>query len=513
MPSDMPSLKLRTARTIKWNVIDRVSSQLLYAVTGIVLARILSQEDFGLVGAIMVFQTFATLFIDSGFSYALIQRKNPTEVDYSTVLWFNVGVAVLIYAILWFFAPFIAGLFQNDTRLIPLSRVMFLTFIINATAIVQTNRLMKRMEVKMIAVSNTLGLTAGAIVGIWLAVNGYGAWAVVWQTIVLASVKSLLLWITSHWLPVMRFSWSSLRSIFRIGSGIMASSFLNTLFQNIYSFFIGNRVGLVSLGYYTQADKWSKMGVSSLSQVLTSSFLPVLSGFQDDRERFNRATAKMNRFTAYILFPAIGFLIVMAEPLFHLLFGTKWDASVILFQLLLVRGIFTVLSSLYNNYILALGRARLLVIMELVRDGVALVAIFLTLPYIAVTFPDDMTYGVKILLWGQVIASALTWIVTLVVTAHVASRNFWEYIADMLPYVCETVVIMPIMAIMSQLVDTPFLILCVQAVAGCGLYFAVNRVLHSRIQTDAMDYFMYRFRNRRVGKNKEKTPDNLNGIK
>ena len=136
-------LKLRTARTIKWNVIDRVSSQLLYAVTGIVLARVLTQEDFGLVGAILVFQAFALLFVDSGFSYALIQRKNPTHLDYSTVLWFNVGVAVLLYVILWFSAPLIAYCFQNDMRLVPLSRVMFLSFIINAASIVQTNRLMK----------------------------------------------------------------------------------------------------------------------------------------------------------------------------------------------------------------------------------------------------------------------------------------------------------------------------------------------------------------------------------
>ncbi len=492
-----PDLKLRTARTIKWNVIDRVSSQLLYAVTGIVLARVLTQEDFGLVGAILVFQAFATLFVDSGFSYALIQRKSPTNLDYSTVLWFNVGVAVLIYAILWFASPFIATLFQNDLRLISLSRVMFLSFIINATAIVQTNRLMKQMDVKMIAVSNALGLIAGAVVGILLAIYGYGAWAIVWQTIILATVKSFILWVTSHWLPLFKFSWDSLRSIFKVGSGIMVSSFLNIVFQNIYSFFIGNRVGLVSLGYYTQADKWSKMGVSSLSQVLTSSFLPVLSRFQDERERFNRATAKMNRFTAYVLFPAMGFLIVMAEPLFHLLFGTKWDASIVLFQLLLLRGIFTVLSSLYNNYILALGRAKMLVYMELVRDGVALIAIVVTLPYIAMSFPNDITYGVKILLLGQVIASALTWIVTLAVTAHVTSRNMWLYLGDLLPYIVETALVMLPMAVLLQWIDLHIVLLVLQATVGCGLYFIINKLLKSRIQSDVIDYFMYRFRKKK----------------
>ena len=329
------NLKLRTANTVKWNALDRILSQVLYAVTGIVLANILSEEDFGLVGAILVFQAFANLFVDSGFSSALIQKKSPTETDYSTVLWFNIGIAAILYGILWFAAPLIAQFFQGDTQLIPLSRVMFLSFIINATAIVQTNRLMKRMDVKMIAISNTIALIVSGGVGIWLAIAGYGAWAIVWQTITLAVIKSAILWLTSHWKPKAVFSGESLRGIFKVGSGVMLTSFLNTVFLNIYSFFIGNRVGLRQLGYFTQADKWSKMGSASLSQILTSSFLAPLSAVQDDRERFNRLVVKMNRFTAYILFPSFILLIVMAEPIFHLLFGTKWDPSIVLFQILL----------------------------------------------------------------------------------------------------------------------------------------------------------------------------------
>ena len=270
------ALKHKVARTIKWNIIDRVATQVLYAVTGIVLARVLSQEDFGLVGAILVFQAFAQLFIDSGFSSALIQRKNPDDLDYSTVFWFNLGMAVSLYLLLSALAPQIAALFQNDMRLVPLSRVMFLSFIVNAASIVQANRLMKRMDVRMIAVSNTVGLVAAGVTGICLAVGGYGAWAIVWQTIVLGVVKGIILWFTGGWLPQLRFSWARLKGIFAVGSGVMGSSFLNTLFQNIYSFFIGNRAGLVSLGFFTQADKWSKMGVMSLSQVHTSSFMPLL---------------------------------------------------------------------------------------------------------------------------------------------------------------------------------------------------------------------------------------------
>ena len=276
----------------------------------------------------------------------------------------------------------------------------------------------------MIAVSNVLGLVVSAVIGIYLAVAGYGAWAIVWQTISLAVVKTGVLWMSCKWWPLLKFSWNSFCSIFRIGSAVMISSFFNILFQNIYSFFIGNRVNLVSLGYYTQADKWSKMGISSISQVLTSSFLPILSQFQDDKERFARAAAKMNRFTAYLLFPAMGFLCVMAESIFHILFGTKWDASIPLFQLLLLRGVFVVLSSLYNNYIIALGKARMMVYMELLRDGAALLALVVTLPVLAHSYPDDLTYGIKIMLLGQVIAYAVTFIVMLAVISKLTFRSF-----------------------------------------------------------------------------------------
>ena len=260
----------RIANTLKWSAVDKVLTQLLYAVTGIVLAKVLTEADFGLVGAILVFQAFASLFVDSGFSFALIQKKRPTATDYTTVFWFNLSMAVLIYAVLFVCAPLIAQCYGGDQRIIPLSRVMFLTFILNASAIVQTNRLMKRMEVKMIAVSNSVGLIASAVVGISMALAGWGAWAIVWQSIVLAAVKSGVLWATSHWRPTLDFSMQSLRSIFAVGSGVMVSSFLNTLFQNIYGFFIGSKGGMVSMGYYYQADKWSKMGISSLSQILAA---------------------------------------------------------------------------------------------------------------------------------------------------------------------------------------------------------------------------------------------------
>lgn len=406
----MNSLKDKTKGAIKWNLVDKIAAQILYAVTGIIMARLISKEDFGLVGAVLVFQAFASMFVDSGFASALIQRKEPTERDYSTVFWFNMLMAVGLFILLWFCAPLIARWNQGDMRLVPLARVMFLTFIFNAAGIVQTNRMVKRMDVRPVALANLLGQIIGAAIGLYLALTSADAWALVWQQVSMAAARTILLWLFIRWRPMLFFSLQILRGFFAVGSGVMIQSFLNTVFQNIYAFFIGHRIGMVPLGVYSQADKWSKMASSTVSQVLTSSFLPALSEVQDSPERLRAMTRKIHRSVILVTVPAFIVGILLAAPIFHLLFGTKWDAAIPLFQILMGRGIFVVLNGLYSNFILAVGRARLLVMTELLRDSVALMALFLTLPLLS--RPE----GMALLLWGQFAATFLTWAVTLPLT-------------------------------------------------------------------------------------------------
>lgn len=474
---DEAGLKLKTARTLKWNTIDKFSSQVLYAVTGIVLANVVSKEEFGIVGAILVFQAFASLLIDSGFSTALIQRKNPNNSDYSTVFWFNMGVSVALYAVLWFCAPWIDALFHAGGRLVPLSRVMFLTFILNATAIVQTNRLMKQMTVKMVAVSNVIGLTVSGIVGVWLALSGYGAWAIVWQSIVLAAVKSGILWFSSSWKPSAEFSMSSLRSIFSVGAGVMASSFLNTIFQNIYSFIIGAHYNLVQLGNYSQADKWSKMGVMSLSQVFTASFLPLLSAKQDDRSEYERMMSKTNRFTSYITFFAMGLLLVCSTQIFHIFFGTKWDSAILMFQLLVVRGIFTVITTLYNNYIISCGASRKYVYSEIVKDVSTVIAIAVTIPF-----------GITWLVAGQVFAGAVYYCYALYLVGKVTGCSRVALVKDALPYLALTVVSLAPAVVLAHFIVNAWLLFVLQVIVAAGAYLLMNKLLRSKIQDDVLEY-------------------------
>lgn len=480
------SLKQKTAKTLKWNTIDRFAQQILYAVTGIILANLVSQEEFGLVGVMLVFQAFASLFVDSGFANALVQRKSPSETDYSTVFYFNIVMALAIYAILWVAAPLIDDLFRACGRLVPLSRVMFLTFILNATAIVQTNRLIKQMDVRLVALSDVLGLTIGCGVGIVLAVAGYGAWAIVWQSVSSAAVKSVVLWVTTKWRPMATFSFESLRSIFKIGSSVMISSFFNTLFLHIYSFIIGKYYNLGHLGRYTQADKWSKMGVASMSSILTTTFLPIMSKYQDDKLQFQQMMCKNNRLAAYLIMPFMGFLFVAAPQIFHALFGDKWDNAVFLFQILCIRGIFTVLTAVYNNFILAKGDAKKLIQSEIVKDVLTVIAIIAT-----------VSFGLEALVIGQLVAGVIYYLYSIWLTYKVTGYNANYIVYDVVTYVAVTAITVLVVHTLEILHINAWILLALQFIVGLLLYVGLNKVLGSKIQEDVFGYLMSRYRNKK----------------
>jgi O-antigen/teichoic acid export membrane protein len=485
-------MKQKVARTVKWSAIDKVAGVALNIATGIALANILPREDFGLVAAVLVFQAFAAIFVEGGFATALIQKKRISRKEYSSVMWFNLAVAAGVYLIMYLCAPLIAKVFDNDQRLIPLGRVMFLTFVINASAMVQTSRLYKLMQVKMIAASNAIATIVSSAVALVLAIGGFGAWALVWQAITLAAVKSGVLWIATGWRPRRYFSIADIRRFFKVGSGMLGATFLNVLFAKIYGLIVGNRAGILPLSYYGQADKWSTMGVSTLLSTMTSSFLPALSAYQDNKVEFAAATAKMNRFASYIMFPCLGLAVVVATPLFHVCFGTKWDAAIILFQLLMLRGVFTSLSAMYNNYIIARGHTRLIITTEIVRDVAAAIAICVTLPFIGLSTAAEPTKGIAILLWGQIAASALTWLVTMVYAARLSWRRWWEYVTDSAPYAASCIIALLPCGVLARLLDSNIWLLAAECITTAGIYLGVNALLGSKIQKEVISWLLRR---------------------
>lgn len=478
-------LKNKTAKTLKWNTIDRVATQVLYGLSGIVLANLLSKEDFGLVGVLAVFQSFAILFVDSGFGAALLQKKEPDNDDYSTVFWFNLGVSAAVYAILYFSAPYIAGFF-NAPPLTAMSRVMFLTFVLTGLGIVQTNRLMKKMDVKQIAIADLVALSVSASLGIILAETGFGAWALVWQSVALAAIKSGWLWMTGHWNPKPVFSRRSLHDIKKIGLSVFTTQFFNTLFINIYPFVIGKWYSLPQLANYNQADKWSKMGSASLSQIFTSSFVPLLSKVQDDMATCHRYMQRIDRFSALLAFPGLVILAACGESIFHFLFGTKWDAAIPLFQILCIRGIGTVFISLYGNFMMSLGYGKQIVIVEIVKDVSTVVALLATV----------FTMSLEIIVWGQLAATFATWILAASLASRTTGYRMSLLVVDLFPFAFAAamaglaiwLVPVPSGNIFHPLNLVSLAGLCIQAVVGTVSTLAILAALRVPELPEALAY-------------------------
>lgn len=479
--SGKPSLKLLTARTLKWNAVDRLSSQVIYAAVGVVLANVLSKEDFGLVGVLLMFQAFATIFVDSGFGAALLQKREPTQRDYSTVLWFNIGVSLSVYIALWIAAPLIADIFHDD-RLRAMSKVMFLSFVVNALGIVQTNRLMKRMEVRAIALSNLVAMLLSGGLGIWMAMHGYGAWAMIWQTLSMAAAKTLLLWATGGWLPSAVFSMRSLREIRRVGTSVFTSALLNTASLQLYNFVVGAFYNLRLLGLYTQADKWSKMASASLSQILTSSFVPLLARVQDDEETFRRYAVRALRFTAFLAIPCMLGLAVTGRALFHFLFSTKWDEAIPLFQILALRGILVVHFSLYSNFLLAKGKARGLFAAELAKDLLTVGAILCTV------WSGNLT----ILVWGQFVASLATLAVTAAICRRSLGAGLLRLTLPTLPFAAAGVLMALVCMALTALTLPAGLMLLLQAGAGAAVYLLILLAARVPELPEALSYLRRR---------------------
>lgn len=490
------TLKEKTVNALVWSTVDKTFSQIIYAIVGIILANTLFPEDFGLIGIITVFSAFLTVFVDSGFTVVLIQRKEITKEDYNTVFFFNLLVAIALYLLLFSLAPRLSIWF-GDARLTSLSRVMFLTVIIQAFGLVQSSILMRNMHMRAFAISNIIPLLVSGTLAVIMALSGYGPWALVAQALALATTRSILLWVQNSWRPRVQFDKTSFLSLYSAGKNVFLTSFTGTLFQNLYPLIIGIWYNMKELGYYVQADRWSKMGYTALGQALGQSLFPALSSIQDDPERMRRVFGKTNRTAAYLSFPFFLGLIVVATPLFHVLFGTKWDASIPLFQLLLIKGIFFVFTTLMTNYLLAQGRTRTIFHFELMKNGVIVLAILLT-----------VRISIPALVVGQAIAGVAHYIIALVITSRITGYTIKQQLKDIFPYIVMGGVICLLLTFVPLITANPYLQLTLQIIFGILIYTGINKLLGSTIQQDIFNTIGKKLNLRKINTKKNQTNAN-----
>jgi teichuronic acid exporter len=296
------TLKQKAAHGVVWSAVERFSAQGVQFVLGLILARLLTPEDYGLIGMLAIFLAVSQTFIDSGFSTALVQKKNRDELDYSTTFYFNIVVALVFYALLFFTAPLIAD-FYDEPLLQSLTRVVGLTIIINSLGVVQRAKFTINVDFKTQTKASLSSIIISGLVGIYLAYTGFGVWALVVQNLMRRTINVLVLWVISKWHPHKGFSWERFRGLFSFGSKLLLSGLLDTVFQNIYTIVIGKVFSAHTLGFFTRAKQFAAFPSSNITGVIGRVTFPVLSQLQDDDAKLRSAYTKIIKISALIIFP------------------------------------------------------------------------------------------------------------------------------------------------------------------------------------------------------------------
>ena len=373
------SLKDKTVKGVVWSSVERFSVQGVQFLVMLVIARLLDPKDFGLIGMLAIFLAVAQSLIDSGFSQALIRKQNRTEVDNSTVFYFNIIVSAILYLILYAIAPWVAG-FYNEPQLCSLMRVLCLIIIINSFAVVQRALYTASINFKTQAKASFIAAIISGVVGVWLAYNGYGVWTLVWQQLLNAGVNTLLLWVYSNWYPRWQYSWKSFRQLFSFGSKLLVSGLIDTLFTNIYLLVIGKIFSASSLGFYTQADRFTKLPSSNITGILQRVTYPVLCSLQDDDNRLREDYRKLLRLSAFIIFPLMCLLAGIAYPLVDLLLGEKWRFAATLIIPLSFTMMWYPIHAINLNLLQVKGRSDLFLRLEIIKKIIGVSVLVLSIP-------------------------------------------------------------------------------------------------------------------------------------
>jgi O-antigen/teichoic acid export membrane protein len=415
------SLKKRALSGVFWSSIQLFGNQIVSFVISVVLARLLLPEEFGLIAMIMVFTGLGQVLIDSGLSSSLIRTEHPTDVDYSTVFYFNLLGSTIIYGILYFLAPYIAE-FYSQNILTAIIRIYTLIFIINAFATIQNTRLTKNMEFKTLMIVNTPSLIISGIVGIVMAYYGYGVWSLVWSRIAQSLAATIQLWYWAKWKPLLVFSRQKFKQHFNFGFKLMFSAVLDNFFNNAYPIIIGKFFAPAQVGFYTKAEGLKMRPVSIISGLVSKITYPLFSEIQNDDKRLKSVYKRIMQMVIFLIAPTLIFIAVLGEPIFRFIYTEKWLPAVPYFQILCVAGILYPIHA-YNLQILNVkGRSDLFLRLEIIKK------VLITLTIIVA-----IQFGIYGLLYGAVFTSIAAFFINTHYSGKFINYKAIHQIKDLLP--------------------------------------------------------------------------------
>ena len=457
-----------------WRFAERCGAQIVTLIVSIVLARILLPEDYGTISLITVFTTILQVFVDSGLGTALIQKNDADDLDFSSVFYFNFVVCLILYSGMFVAAPYIA-FFYNNVSLTPVIRVISLTIIVSGVKGIQQAYVSRNMLFKRFFFSTIGGTLFSAAFGIGLAYAGCGVWALVGQQLSNTCIDTFILWMTVKWRPKKMFSWSRLKELLSFGWKMLASTLLDTVYNNIRSLIIGKMYSSSDLAYYNQGRQFPNVIVNNINTSIDSVLLPTMASAQDDRIRVKSMTRRAIKTSTYVMAPLMMGLAFCAEPIVRLVLTEKWLPCVPLLRIFCITYMFYPIHTANLNAIKAMGRSDLFLKLEIAKKLVGMVLLLST-----------MWFGVMAMAYSLLISSVLGQIINSWPNRKLLNYGYLEQLKDILPGIALAV-FMGCCVNLVGLFNLPnFITLLIQIPLGASIYIATSALLH----LESFEYLM-----------------------
>lgn len=457
-----------------WRFLERCGAQGVAFIVSIVLARLLDPNLYGVIALVTVFTSILQVFVDSGMGNALIQKKDADDLDFSSVFYFNVVACLILYAIMFFAAPFIAG-FYSIPELTPIIRVLSITLVISGVKNVQQAYVSRNLMFKKFFFA-TLGGTIGAgLIGIWMAVNGYGVWSLIVQGLFNATLDTIILWLTVDWRPKMMFSIKRLKGLFSYGWKLLVSSLIDAGYNNLRSLIIGKLYTSSDLAFYNRGKQMPNLIVTNINVSIDSVLLPTMSKAQDDKNRVRDMTRRAIKISTYVMMPIMMGLAVCAESLVRIMLTEKWLPAVFFLRVFCFTYAFYPIHTANLNAIKAMGRSDLFLKLEIIKKIVGLIALVST-----------MFISVNAMAYSLLFVSVLSQIINSWPNRSLLNYGYRNQLMDMMPQICLSILMGVLVFSVSFLCLSDIITLIIQVPLGICTYILFSKVFH----VDSFDYLV-----------------------
>ena len=459
------SLKDKTVKGVIWSSVERMAGQLVQFFVMIVLARLLTPHDYGLIGMIAIFIALSQSLIDSGFSQALIRKKECTEEDYSTVFYFNIVVSTFVFILFYFVAPLVQS-FYEEPELAVVMRLLCVSIIINAFSIVPKAIFTIRLNFKIQSISSIVAALVSGLIGIGMALNGGGVWSLVAQQLAYAFFSTLILWIYSKWSPKLVFSKESFVEMFSFGSKLMAVGVINTIFTNLYTIVIGKIYASTTLGFYTRGQHFAELPAINITSIVQRVSYPVMCKMQDDKIQFTSFFVRVLKMTAYCFFPLMAIIAGVSIPVVEIVLGSKWTYCGVLMIPLCFAMMWYPFHALNLNILEVVGKSDLFLKLEIVKKTITVIVLVTSIPL-----------GVEALCYSQVFTSILFIFINAWYTKSYLYLSFIEQLKLYLPSFLTSLLIFAFIFVIGKALGNVYLWFIEGIVLGPGLYYLLSRFI------------------------------------